>query len=69
MITIVIILFCLAVLCILLMRRITIIEEQKFELNEKLNLSDQEYIDLFKENVKISKELSTLRVLKRIQNL
>lgn len=59
----------LAVACILLMRRITIIEEQKFELNEKLNLSDQEYIDLFKENVKIYEELSSLRVLERIKNL
>lgn len=59
----------LAVACILLMRRITIIEEQKFELNEKLNLSDQEYISLFKENVKIKDELSTLRVLERIKNL
>ena len=38
-------------------------------LNQKLNLSDQEYIDLFKENLKIKDELSTLRVLKRIQNL
>lgn len=59
----------LAILCILLMRRITIIEEQKFDLNEKLNLSDQEYIDLFKENIKISEELSTFKVLERIKNL
>lgn len=69
MITIVIMLFCLAVLCILLMRRITIIEEQKFELNERLNMSDEEYISLFKENVKISEELSSLRVFERIKNL
>ena len=59
----------LVILCILLMRRITIIEEQKFDLNEKLNLSDQEYISLFKENVKIHEELSSLRVLERIKNL
>jgi hypothetical protein len=59
----------LAVVCILLMRRITIIEEQKFELNERLNMSDEEYIDLFKENIKIKDELSSLKVLQRIKNL
>lgn len=59
----------LAVVCILLMRRITIIEEQKFELNERLNMSDEEYIDLFKENIKIKDELSSLKVLERIKNL
>ena len=59
----------LAVVCIFLMRRITIIEEQKFELNERLNMSDEEYIDLFRENVKIKDELSSLKVLERIKNL
>jgi hypothetical protein len=59
----------LAVVCILLMRRITIIEEQKFELNERLNMSDEEYISLFKENIKIKDELSSLKVLQRIKNL
>lgn len=59
----------LAVLCIFLMRRIKIIEDQKFDLNEKLNLSDEEYISLFNENLKLAEELDTMKVLKRIKNL
>lgn len=68
--------FFVFILCILLMRRVLIHEIKIFdlndtisELNEKLNLSDKEYISLFKENIKISEELSSLRVLERIKNL
>ena len=38
-------------------------------LNQELNLSNEEYVDLFIENVKISDELSSLKVLERIKNL
>jgi uncharacterized membrane protein YGL010W len=68
--------FFVFILCILLMRRVLIHEIKIFdlngtisELNEKLNLSDKEYIELFTENMKISEELSSLRVLERIKNL
>lgn len=68
--------FFIFILCILLMRRVLMHEITIFdlndtisELNEKLNLSDKEYIDLFTENMKISEELSSLRVLERIKNL
>jgi chlorite dismutase len=42
------------VLCVLLMRRILKLEYQVYDLNERLNLSDEEYIDLFSENTKLS---------------
>ena len=38
-------------------------------LNQELNLSNEEYVDLFIENVKISDELSSFKVLERIKNL
>lgn len=62
-----IMLFCLVVLCILLMRRITIIEDQKFNLNDKLNLSDKEFINLFNENLKLVEKIADLKLMKRIQ--
>ena len=42
------------VLCVLLTRRILKLEYQVYDLNERLNLSDEEYIDLFSENTKLS---------------
>ena len=59
----------LFIACVYLMRAFLNQKINSETLNEKLNLSDQEYISLFKENVKIKDELSTLRVLQRIQNL
>ena len=44
----------LMVLCVLFMRRILKLEYQVYDLNEKLNLSDGEYIDLFTENTELS---------------
>lgn len=69
MIQLIIIILLLLIACVLLMRSF-VNQKIKIEyLNEKLNLSDAEYIDLFKENVKISEELYTFKVLNRIQNL
>ena len=65
----IIIILLLLIACVLLMRSF-VNQKIKIEyLNEKLNLSDEEYVDLFKENIKISDELSSLRVLERIKNL
>ena len=47
----------LIALCILLMRRILKLEYQVFDLNDKLNISDGEYIALFDVNLKLSTEL------------
>ena len=55
--TIIILGIALIALCLLLMRRILKLEYQVFDLNEKLNLSDAEYIDLFDENIKLSKKI------------
>ena len=49
-----ILIIALMVLCVLLMRRILKLEYQVYDLNERLNLSDEEYIDLFSENTKLS---------------
>jgi hypothetical protein len=59
----------LFIACVYFMRAFLNQKINSETLNEKLNLSDQEYIDLFKENLKIKDELSTLRVLQRIKNL
>lgn len=74
MIAIYILMFLIFILCILLMRRVLIHEITIFdlndtisELNEKLNLSDKEYIDLFKENRKLSDKIVDLKVMKIIQ--
>ena len=49
-----ILIIALMVLCVLLTRRILKLEYQVYDLNERLNLSDEEYIDLFSENTKLS---------------
>jgi len=49
----------LIVLCIILMRRVLKLECQVFDLNDKLNISDYEYICLFGENRKLSKTIDT----------
>jgi hypothetical protein len=66
--------FFVFILCILLMRRVLIHEIKIFdlngtisELNEKLNLSDKEYIDLFNENLKLVEKISDLKLIKKIQ--
>jgi len=47
----------LIVLCILLMRRIIKQEVVIFKLNNNLNLSDGEYLDLFEVNLKLSEQV------------
>lgn len=47
----------LIALCFLLMRRITKLEDKNFDLNEKLNLSDGEYNDLFNVNLGLSEQI------------
>jgi len=69
MATIYIMILCLFVICILLMRVLLKREITIFDLNEKLNLSDQEYIDLFNENLKLTEKISELKLMKRIKNL
>ena len=56
--------FCIFILCILLMRRVLNHEITIFDLNDKLNLSDKEYVDLFNENIKLSEEIDDLKVKK-----
>lgn len=38
-------------------------------LNQKLNLSDEEYVHIFNENVKMADKLSAFKVLSKVQNL
>jgi hypothetical protein len=59
----------LVIICILLMRRILIKENTIFELNDKLNLSDKEYVYLFNENLKLVEKIADLKLMNRIQNL
>ena len=60
--------FCLLVICILLMR--TVLKQQItiFNLNEKLAISDQEYIDLFNENLLLSGSYDDLEVSSEFKN-
>jgi hypothetical protein len=51
------------------MRRILIKENTIFELNDKLNLSDKEYVYLFNENLKLVEKIADLKLMNRIQNL
>lgn len=55
--TLIITVIALILLCLLLMRRILKLEYQVFDLNDKLNLSDMEYLDLFDVNLRLSTEL------------
>ena len=59
-----ILMFCIFILCILLMRIVLNHEITIFDLNDKLNLSDKEYVDLFNENIKLSEEIDDLKVKK-----
>lgn len=56
--------FCLLVICLLLMRTVLKQEITIFNLNEKLAISDQEYIDLFNENLLLSDKITDLKVMK-----
>ena len=47
----------LIVLCIVLMRRIIKQEYIICDLNERLNLSDEEYLDIFDVNLKLSEQV------------
>ena len=64
-----ILMFCIFILCILLMRRVLNHEITIFDLNDKLNLSDKEYVDLFNENIKLSEEIDDLKVKKIMRKL
>jgi len=67
--TIIIILgIALIVLCLLLMRRILKLEYQVFDLNDKLNISDYEYISLFGENRKLSKIIDTFAEIRHSES-
>jgi hypothetical protein len=59
----------LMVLCVLLMRRILKLEYQVFYLNEKINVSDEEYVDLFETNLQLSEEIELLSEFEKIKNL
>ena len=60
--------FCLLVICILLMRTVLKQEITIFNLNEKLAISDQEYIDLFNENLLLSGSYEDLEVSSKFKN-
>ena len=60
--------FCLLVICILLMRTVLKQEITIFNLNEKLAISDQEYIDLFNENLLLSGSYDDLEVSSKFKN-
>jgi len=47
----------LIILCLILMRRIKKLEDNNFDLNEKLNLSDKEYLSLFEDNLKLTTQV------------
>jgi hypothetical protein len=67
--TLLIFVFALVALCILLMRRILKLEYSNFDLNEKLNISDQEYISLFDENTKLSDKLLEVKLMNEIKKI
>ena len=58
----------LMALCVLLMRRILKLEYQVFDLNDKLNISDYEYISLFGENRKLSKTIDTFAEIRHSES-
>lgn len=60
--------FCLLVICILLMRTVLKQEITIFNLNEKLAISDQEYIDLFNENLLLTGHSNDLEVSSEFKN-
>ena len=58
----------LIVLCVLLMRRILKLEYAVFDLNDRLQLSDQDYIDLFDVNTKLTTELENFTKTRNAEN-
>lgn len=58
----------LIALCIILMRRVLKLECQVFDLNDKLNVSDYEYICLFGENRKLSKTIDTFAEIRHSES-
>ena len=66
--TLIISVIALIVLCILLMRRVLKLECQVFDLNDKLNISDYEYISLFGENRKLSKTIDTFAEIRHSES-
>lgn len=60
--------FCLLVICILLMLTVLKQEITIFNLNEKLAISDQEYIDLFNENLLLTGHSNDLEVSSEFKN-
>ena len=60
--------FCLLVICILLMRTVLKQEITIFDLNDKLNISDYEYISLFGENRKLSKTIDTFAEIRHSES-
>lgn len=55
----------LMILCIFMMRKITILEDDNFELGERLKLSDEEYISLFDVNMALSEQVEDFETLKK----
>jgi predicted Holliday junction resolvase-like endonuclease len=51
------IIFALMILCVVLLRKIIIQEVKINDLDERLNLSDEEYINLYDVNLGLSDEL------------
>lgn len=60
--------FCLLVICILLIMAVLKQQITIFNLNEKLAISDQEYIDLFNENLLLSGNSDDLEVSSEFKN-
>ena len=60
--------FCLLVICILLIMAVLKQQITIFDLNEKLAISDQEYIDLFNENLLLSGNSDYLEVSSKFKN-
>jgi len=58
----------LIVLCVLLLRKIIKQEIIIFDLNDKLNISDYEYISLFGENRKLSKTIDTFAEIRHSES-
>lgn len=58
----------LIVLCVLLMRRVLKLECQVFDLNDKLNLSDGEYVDLFNVNLGLSEQVENFAEIRHSES-
>lgn len=54
-------------LCVLLMRRILKLEYAVFDLNEKLNLSDGEYLNLFDVNLELTETVEKFATVKKLE--